>query len=170
MADDGNIPADDDNEPDASGDKTARDRMPDDRTARRQEAVALLLAGGSSVRAAARRTRVGERTIHRWLREDRAFCDLIFTTRNRLFERALARLSRLGGKAARVLGKLLDDADPRIRLGAAKAILDSGKTLSEFFGLVKRVEALEAGQRAWDQGLVGAESKDTSEATGDALC
>src|SRR5262249_61187336 len=98
-------------------------------------------------------------------------------SRNRLFERALARLSRLGGKAARVLGKLLDNADPRIRLGAAKAILDSGKTLSEFFGLVKRIEALEADQRAWhqgfagseQQGLAGSESTDTSEGTGDAF-
>src|SRR5947209_18713856 len=102
-------------------------RRPDARTVRRQEAVALLLAGGSSVRAAARQTRIGARTIHRWL-EDQACCDLIFTTRNRLFERAVARLSRLGGKAASTLGQLLDSPDPRIRLGAAKSILDTGKT------------------------------------------
>src|SRR5262245_50708566 len=140
----------------------------DDTTVHRQEAVALLLAGGSSVRAAARRARVGERTIHRWLREDQAFRDLVFTSRNRLFERALARLSQLGGKAARVLGKLLDDEDARVRLQAAKTILDSGKTLLEFFDLTKRIEALEADQRAWDQGLAGAESEDTSEETGDA--
>lgn len=132
MADNGNT--------DAGGD---RGRTADDKTARRQEAVALLLASGSSVRSAARRSRVGERTVHRWLDEDARFRGRVQELREQLFAQAVGVLTRLAGKAARRLNKLLDSPNEAIRLGACRTVLEAGPRLRELTDFEARLRALE---------------------------
>src|SRR5262245_61320698 len=74
----------------------------------RQEAVALLLSTGCTIKGAAAQTGVGERTIKGWLAEVPAFKARVQELRAALFEAAVGKLSALGGRAAEVLGELLD--------------------------------------------------------------
>jgi transposase-like protein len=117
----------------------------------RRERVALYLAAGLSVRRAARKAGVGERTVYRWLAED-AFRQRVAELRTRLFDRAVGRLSRTSGKAAVVLKGLLDSADERVRLAAARAVLDSGMKAREALELAQKVEEIKATLKA--KGLV----------------
>lgn len=108
----------------------------------KKESVAIALASGLSVRKTACQCKIGARTIHRWL-EDRRFQQKVSAFRSDMFDRAVGRLSRISGKAATVLNRLLDSKDERIRLSAAKTVLESGMKAREFFELSERIDALE---------------------------
>jgi hypothetical protein len=116
----------------------------------KREAAALALAGGLSLRQAARQCGVGQRTVFRW-HTDPAFRQRFAQLRTQLFDRAVGRLSRLGGKAARELGNLLASADERTRLGAAKAILALGCQVRDAEEITQRLEELERRLAALDR-------------------
>jgi transposase-like protein len=108
----------------------------------KRERAALALASGLSVRRAARECSVGARTIHRWL-EKEPFRHRIQELRTEMFTCAVGRLSRVSGKAAGKLKGLLDSEDERIRLAAAKTILETGMKAREMVDLLDRVDTLE---------------------------
>jgi hypothetical protein len=114
----------------------------------KREALALRLAAGQSVRAAARSCKVGERTAHRWLDEDPRFRARVQELRERLFSRAVGVLTRLAGKAARKLDELLDNFKASIALGACRTVLEAGPRLRELIDFEERLAALEAAQQA----------------------
>jgi transposase len=115
----------------------------------KREAVALAVASGLSLRKAAEQCRVGERTVMRWHAEDESFRRRIAELRTQLFDEAVGLLSRLGGKAALVLGLLLDSDSEKVRLAAAKAVLDQATKTRDLAELAAGVEELK--QRLDDQ-------------------
>jgi transposase len=114
---------------------------------RKKDRVALLLAQGMSMRAAARKADVNEKTVRRW-REDPEFGRMVDTLRSRMTDRALGKLTASQLAAADELRRLLKSKDERIRRDAAKQILEQGVRLSELQNIVPRLEALEAAAEA----------------------
>jgi hypothetical protein len=117
----------------------------------RREALALALASGLTVKAAAVQARVSLRSAHTY-RAEPTFAERVERHRHGVFDRAVGKLARLCGRAASELAKLLRDPDSRVRLGAAKAIFDAGFRGREVVDLGQRMAnllaALEAGEMA----------------------
>jgi len=105
-------------------------------------ALLLALAQGLSVPKAAAKAGLSERTAYRRL-QDPDFKARVTRARAEMVERALGQLSAGTAEAAFVLRKLLRGADDRVKLGAAKAILDSQLKLRNEIDLAERVATLE---------------------------
>ena len=109
----------------------------------RQEAVALALASGQSIREAAASCDVGERTVKRWLTRP-TFRRRVGELRGDMVDRALGRLADGMTEAADVLRQLLAAEGESVRLGAARSLLELGVKLRESVELESRLAALEA--------------------------
>jgi hypothetical protein len=109
----------------------------------RREALALVLAAGGTVRAAAAKAKVSERTARNWLAED-AFRARVEQLRAAILERTMSMTIKASTKAAATLARLLDSKDDRVKLGAARAILEQAVVLREKVSVEQRVAALEA--------------------------
>src|SRR5262245_15837857 len=109
---------------------------------RRSLAAMTQLAAGTSIRATAKRTRVSERTIRRWL-EDSAFASEVLSLRAKMFQRAVGVLADGATRAARALVKLLASSSTAAPLGTARAMLELGPRLRESTELEQRIRALE---------------------------
>jgi len=96
-----------------------------------------------SVADAARLARVSERTVYRRLK-DEAFVQRVNQARTSLLQQAVGRLAKAVPKASDVLDKLLDSEDERVRLQAAKAVLDSSVKLGDAVAYEERLAALES--------------------------
>jgi hypothetical protein len=105
-------------------------------------ALLAALAGGASIQAAAQLAGVSESTAYRRLRS-RPFRRRLDRARQEMLDRALGHLSRGGTEAAITLRKLLRSEDARVKLGAAKCILESGAKVKEAAELERRIAALE---------------------------
>jgi hypothetical protein len=108
----------------------------------KREHACLLLAGGTSIVRTARTVGMSERGLHKWL-ADPIFVARIDTLRSQMTERAMGKLTRNMTAAAKVLGELLADKDSRVRLHAARAILENGVKLRDGVEQEKRLKALE---------------------------
>jgi hypothetical protein len=108
----------------------------------KQERLALLLAGGKGIKAAAQEIGVGERTAHHWLEDDR-FRAYASTLRGRLLDEAVGRLSGAAVAAVDVLHGLLADPSGTVRLRAALGIIDALVKVREHAELGDRVARLE---------------------------
>jgi hypothetical protein len=114
------------------------------------EALALALASGQTVRDAAAAAGVAERTAtRRWA--DAAFRRRVAELRGDMVGRALGRMADGMTEAADVLRALLAaDTPPAVRLGAARSLLELGVKLREAVELEARLTSLEeqfAGER-----------------------
>jgi hypothetical protein len=101
------------------------------------------LARGQTVAQAARLAGVSRRTAFRRLQEP-DFRDVVRKCRGEIFDSASGALAATMRRATRTLRILLDDATPTVRLGAAKAILDSAQRLHEAIEVEQRLAVLEA--------------------------
>ena len=101
------------------------------------------LAGGATIREAARTTGLSERTIARRLKEP-AFVAAVRAARADMTERAASMLADAASDAVKTLRNLLRSDKENIQLYAAKAILELGTKVREFEELEARVRALEA--------------------------
>ena len=111
---------------------------------RKGEAQLLVaLAGGATVRAAARVAGIGERTAYRHL-ESPGFRQRVLKARGDLVDSATGRLARASTAAADTLRRLLVSKDQRIRLAASRAILRLLTHMRDHDELVGRIEMLEA--------------------------
>jgi hypothetical protein len=106
------------------------------------EALALAVASGQTLRAAAEVADVSERTAaRRW--SDLGFRRRVDALRSEMAGRALGRLADGLTEAADTLrGLLKADADT-VKLGAARALLELGTKLRESVELAGRVEEIE---------------------------
>jgi hypothetical protein len=104
--------------------------------------LALALARGETVAAAARAAGLSERTVRRRL-EDAEFRRLVESARGELWGAASGLLSALASKAAGVLGELMDSDSESIRLSAARAALEHGTALRGLIDLESKVSELE---------------------------
>jgi transposase-like protein len=112
----------------------------------RRQAVALALASGKTVRAAAKACQVGETTVYTWLREP-SFRLLVSETRGELFDQAVGALVKLANAAAAGLGKLLKSKNENIKLGACRSVLENSmraRDLAEFEQRLLSVERWKA--------------------------
>ena len=91
-------------------------------------ALILALAGGASVPAAAAKAGCSPQTAYRRMAKP-DFCAQVAKLRAEMVQRAAGHLAAGSTQAARALRKLLKDADPKVRLGAAKAILACEQSL-----------------------------------------
>jgi HEAT repeat protein len=107
----------------------------------RQEQVALLLVAGASEAAAARQTKVGERTIRTWKREVPAFGRRVAALRGELTQRAAGVLVRGMIEAAWTLRKLLRSKSERVRLRASDALLTHGGQMNAVEKIVAELRA-----------------------------
>src|SRR5262245_50000279 len=106
----------------------------------RREALALALAAGGTVRAGAAKAKVSERTARNWLAED-AFRARVEELRAAMLERTMSTTIKASTRAAATLAKLLESKDDRVKLGAAKALLEQAVRLREAVSLEQRVAA-----------------------------
>jgi hypothetical protein len=107
------------------------------------DALALALAAGRTLRDAAAGAGIGERTAAR-RRADPGFRRRVDELRADLVARALGRLADGMTEAADVLRALLAaGTPPAVRLGAARSLLELGCRLRESVELEARLTALE---------------------------
>jgi hypothetical protein len=107
------------------------------------EALALALAAGQTLRVAAEAAGVSERTAtRRWA--DLGFRRRVAELRGDMVARSLGRMADGMAEAADVLRALLAaGTPPAVRLGAARALLELGTKLRESVELEERLQALE---------------------------
>lgn len=109
----------------------------------KREAAAFSLAAGRTVKVAADKACVSERTLFYWLTEEE-FRARVNEVRGELFTRAVGTLCRVSGAAARELGRLLKSEDEKVRLAAAKAVLEIAPRLRETADLAGQLDELRA--------------------------
>lgn len=115
------------------------------------DALALELAAGATVRDAAKSAGVSERTAHRrWA--DPAFRRRVTSVRAEAVSRAVGRLAAGMGEAADALRGLVTSESEAVRLSACKAILQLGVELRASVEFDERIAALEAAAPATEGG------------------
>jgi hypothetical protein len=110
-------------------------------------ALVVHLASGISPAGAAKLAGVSEATCYRRL-ADPSFRQRVDAARSSFWERALGILSKGAAESATVLRKLLRSEDGRIKLQAAKALLDQGIKVRDQVDIEQRLTALEATEAA----------------------
>jgi transposase len=103
-----------------------------------EEELLLALARGATVRQAAEKTGIGERTVYRRLAEA-DFRRGVKEARDRMFDAARGRLAGLTDKATETLARLMESEKPSEALGAAKAVLELGPRLRRVTELEERI-------------------------------
>jgi hypothetical protein len=101
----------------------------------------LALAAGASLAVAAQQSHVSESTVRRRLR-DPGFRQKIDEARGKMVSDAVGRLASLGVQSADTFGPLLQSGNERIRLGAAKSVLELMLRGIEVHELARQVQQL----------------------------
>ena len=109
----------------------------------KSDRLALALAEGENVQAAAEKAGIGRTTAYRRL-ADPAFRQRIHTLRGGMIGDAVGRMAAGMSEAAGVLRDLLKAESEPIRLAAARALLDVGVKLRQAVDTEDRVTALES--------------------------
>lgn len=115
-----------------------------DLTIRQRRAISALLST-RTVNAAAKRAKVGERTLHRWIAEDEAFVLALREAEAGVVDDATRQLLTLQGAAISVFARLMEGSDvsPAVRLRAAQTVLEYALRLRESRDFEERLERLE---------------------------
>jgi hypothetical protein len=118
----------------------------------RLEALALLVAQGLSLRAAARRLQWSDGTVQKYAKMSE-FPDRVREVQERIQARAIGRLVRRQVKAADKLGALMDGAEtpPNVQLAAAKLILRLPTDMKASHELAAFLKSLEDRQDGYDR-------------------
>jgi hypothetical protein len=106
------------------------------------DVLALALARGATRQEAGRIAGVSERTVYLRL-ADATFRLRVAEFRRAMIDGAIGKLATIADKAADVLGKLLDETAPSIRLRAASSVLEQLTRMREHVELSERLEELE---------------------------
>lgn len=105
-------------------------------------ALVANLAAGVSPAGAAKLAGVSEATAYRRL-ADPAFRQRVEKARSDFWERALGIMSKGAAEAATLLRRLLRSDDGRIKLQAAKVLLEQGIKVRDLVDIARRVDELE---------------------------
>ena len=111
----------------------------------RQRIALPILASAPSVAEAARLSKVGRRTLHRWLQDD-DFRDELAQLHRQSAELVRTQLQNLTLQAILVLGDSLEDPSADIRIRAARTALSFSARLNDIHKLEQEVQALENAQ------------------------
>jgi transposase-like protein len=104
--------------------------------------LALALASGMTVVAAAEQAGVSESTVHRKLKQP-AFRRLVARLRGQMLDAALGRLAENMTRAADKVARLLDSADEAVALRAARTLMSLGLRLRDSVELADRIHEIE---------------------------
>jgi hypothetical protein len=98
-----------------------------------------------TIKAAADAAKVGERTLHRWLKEDAAFLVALRESQDAAVALAVARLANEMPASIETLAAIRDDAEVNAsaRVTAARVILAESRQAREFYELLDRMQKLE---------------------------
>jgi hypothetical protein len=109
-----------------------------------QKKVIAALLTEATIRDAAKKAGLGERTVHRYL-ADEAFKAELRRQQDRTIAAATAALSGLAGTAIATLKAVLEDASAShaTKVRAALGVLEQRRKAAELDSLTARVEALE---------------------------
>jgi hypothetical protein len=107
------------------------------------DVLVAALAAGKTRRAAARIAEVSEATVYRRLQEE-DFIRLVADARAEMVGRALGQLSGGAAEASITLRQLLRKGDDKIRLGAARALLEFVLKVQDQADLERRLSDLES--------------------------
>ena len=108
------------------------------------ESLALLLASGSTVKAASVQLGIGARTAYRIAASDK-MKTRVASIRTEIASGTVGELTLAASEAASTLRSLLDESNPpMVRLNACKAVLASLSAISELGELRARIDALES--------------------------
>jgi hypothetical protein len=121
-----------------------------ERSDSRAKLAAVALAGGATVRDAATAAGLSESTVYRLLRRP-AFVARVNELRDAVLAAAMSRLVQNATLAADVLVGLLNHADARTRLAAARSILMIGPHIRSQVDDEARVRALESERHRYDE-------------------
>jgi hypothetical protein len=114
------------------------------------DALALALAGGETLRDAARLAGVGERTAtRRWA--DPEFRSRVWQLRTEMVSRSLGRLVDGMAEGAETLRALLRAESESVRLGAVRALLELTLRVKEHTEMEERLRNLESRMAAADK-------------------
>ena len=105
--------------------------------------LALVLAAGATVTAAAAELGISRKTVQRKLAKP-VFRRRVAELRAQLFGEALGRIADSLTRATDSLAALLDSNDPAVRLRAAAAILSLGMKMRDSVDVSDRLSELEA--------------------------
>ena len=108
----------------------------------RDEVIALGLATGQSRTKAAKMAGCSVRTVQRRM-EDPAFRARVNELRLQMVERTVGALSKLGGEAAKTLGRLMKEAEPGVQLGACRTVLMTVVPILEHVTDVRQLSVVE---------------------------
>jgi hypothetical protein len=110
----------------------------------KQEVAITALIAQPSITDAAKSTKIGERTLWRWLRMDN-FKQAYLVARRQVVSQAIGKVQAGMTAATETLLEVMKDqnSSPSARVSAARTILDFGLKSIEIEELELRVEALE---------------------------
>ena len=109
----------------------------------RQQLVLVAMLSAHSVAAAARRSGVSERSIHRWLRDDKAFQAKLRQLRQRALDQASLHMQQLASDVVEVMHELIHSGRP-IESGRAALIRTALDFAYRSGTLADRIAGLEA--------------------------
>lgn len=110
-----------------------------------RDRAVLAILSERSLRAAARKAGVAERTLRRWLADDDAFKRELAEARRTVFDAAIGRAQVLSSKALDTLEELLGQREQSsVRLSAAKALLELAINRHDAAWMLDRLDQLEA--------------------------
>src|SRR5712691_1363627 len=112
-------------------------------SARQQKAILALLTE-PSVRDAARTVKIGERTLHTWLK-DKTFTEAYHEARATAVSQAIARLQQASSEAVDCLKEVMGDPEAAApaKVTAARTVLEMAVKGTEIAELQRRLNALE---------------------------
>ena len=105
----------------------------------------ICLASGASIQATADTVGCATKTVRRRL-SNPTFVRALDQARGRLFERALGRAAHHAIRAAETLAEIMEskESPPRVRVAAAKTLLDTAVRFREVEELSRRISVVEA--------------------------
>lgn len=107
----------------------------------RQQAALPIIAGSLSLSEAARNSGIGQSTLRRWL-NDPEFCQQLDLLRRDASLFAIRKLQAMVPRSISVIVELLGDADPAIRLRAARCVMDYFAQMSKEHDLRADIQEL----------------------------
>jgi len=111
-------------------------------TSEKKVALALALASGLSIAAAAQQAGVSESTVRRRLARP-AFRRLVARLRGQMLEAALGRMAENMTRAADKVARLIDSDNEAVALRAARTLMSLGLRLRDSVELADRVHEIE---------------------------
>ena len=114
----------------------------------RQQAALPILTSSPTIAHAAHVSKVGRRTLHRWLQASE-FQDELSQLQRQAADLAKGHLQGLTLQAVLRLGEFLDDPKPEVRLRAARTVLSFPARFNEIQEIQGQVQALESSIPLW---------------------